>query len=243
MDRSHSIALFEKYAGAVALVEVELADGSLTCGSAFHVGDGQFVTARHVVEGGTIRSVQTTHDSTERFRSQLGIERIETLSRPGPALSVARVLGHPDEQVDVAALQTTGIDAPAVPVGTPDEEIGRSVLLEPVLVMGYPRIPLTVDPRALVVCTAEVNAAVKLFSGFASLILSPTARGGFSGGLVLSSTGNALGVISQSLVDKEEQTQLGFLSALRVPEIRCCIDEGVEIASTIDVSLRVEESD
>ena len=122
--------------------------------------------------------------------------------------------------------RVTGIDAPSVPVAVPEHEVGRRVILEPVLVLGYPRIPQTVDPPGSVVTTAEVNAAVKLFAGVASLILSPTARGGFSGGLVLSSAGTALGVISQSLVADHEQTQLGFLSALRAPEIAACLAAG-----------------
>ena len=46
--------LFRHYGPAVAYVEVESSDGDRGIGTAFHVGGGIYVTARHVVEGQTI---------------------------------------------------------------------------------------------------------------------------------------------------------------------------------------------
>jgi S1-C subfamily serine protease len=223
VDRPTAIALYERYAGAVAVVEVETTAGDLSIGSAFHIGHGIYVTARHVAER-KIVSLQTTQPSREILRSTLGLERTETLSTPGQAV-VEGSLVHPKEQVDVGIIKTTGLDAPSVSLDDPDEDVGRRLLLEPVLVMGYPRIPLALDPPALVVTTAEVNAAVSRYpDGIPALILSPTARGGFSGGLVLSARGTALGVVARSLVQEDEQVQLGFLSAMRVPQVIECLE-------------------
>jgi S1-C subfamily serine protease len=223
MQREDAIALFEHFAGSVAAVEVETDDG-LGLGSAFHVGDGLFVTARHVAEH-KIVSVQTTQPSQDRLRSRLGVERVVTLSTPAKASYVGRVSFHPNDDVDIAVIATDGLgDAPSVELNDPDEEVGKSLLLEPVLVMGYPRIPLTLDPPALVVTTAEVNAAVALLpSRLPALVLSPMARGGFSGGLVLTASGTALGVVTQSLVEDHDRTQLGYLSALRSAQILECL--------------------
>ena len=54
--------LFERYAPAVAYVSVRLPNGDESIGSAFHVGEGVFVTARHVVEGCTILEIANTVD-------------------------------------------------------------------------------------------------------------------------------------------------------------------------------------
>lgn len=228
VDRATAVALFELYAGAVAAVGVETDDGP-QIGSAFHVGGGVFVTARHVAEA-EIMSLQTTHPSARTFRTVLGVERIETLSSPARAATIDEGLFHPNPDTDIALIRTTGLSPPAVPLVDVDSDAGRRVLLEPVLVMGYPRIPHAIDPPALVVTTAEVIAAPSLWSSSPPLILSTTARGGFSGGLVLAGTGTALGVISQALVADDEQTQLGFLAALRAELIVECLNaNGIEI--------------
>ncbi|MGO9899664.1 MAG: trypsin-like peptidase domain-containing protein [Solirubrobacteraceae bacterium] len=155
-------------------------------------------------------------------------------------MAVDDVIFHPDADVDVAVIQTSGASAPAVALNEPDERIGGRLLLEPVLVMGYPRIPQALDPPALVVATSEVTAAVALYSQrVPTLILSSTARGGFSGGLVLSSSGTALGVIAQSLVEGGEQVQLGFLSALRVSAIIECLEAaGVDVPVVQTLAVR-----
>ncbi|MGO9899663.1 MAG: hypothetical protein ACLP0J_08205 [Solirubrobacteraceae bacterium] len=59
MDRAIAIALYERYAGSVAAVEVRTSDGDLSMGSAFHIGEGLYATARHVAQN-EIVSMQTT---------------------------------------------------------------------------------------------------------------------------------------------------------------------------------------
>jgi S1-C subfamily serine protease len=52
--------MFVDFACAMADIEVEDEAGEIGVGSAFHVGEGVFVTARHVVENFDIREVGST---------------------------------------------------------------------------------------------------------------------------------------------------------------------------------------
>src|SRR6185437_7291116 len=60
MDTGQARRLYDLFRGALGYIEVEDPDGKLGIGSCFHVGDGVFVTARHVVEGKTIREIRMT---------------------------------------------------------------------------------------------------------------------------------------------------------------------------------------
>ena len=50
MDSDSLRQLYDLYASAVAFVSVVNNNGDESIGTAFHIGDGVFVTARHVVE-------------------------------------------------------------------------------------------------------------------------------------------------------------------------------------------------
>jgi hypothetical protein len=51
--------LYLRYGCCTAYVAIER-DGQAGIGSAFHIGEGVFLTARHVVEGGTITEIRIT---------------------------------------------------------------------------------------------------------------------------------------------------------------------------------------
>ena len=57
---------FKKYRGAVGFMETLNAAGDLQGGTCFHVGEGVFVTARHVVENHTISEVRFDDDSVNQ---------------------------------------------------------------------------------------------------------------------------------------------------------------------------------
>lgn len=42
---------FHNYRGCIAFIETTNSQGDVGIGTCFHVGDGVFVTARHVIEG------------------------------------------------------------------------------------------------------------------------------------------------------------------------------------------------
>jgi S1-C subfamily serine protease len=214
--------LFETYASAVAYVSVESRDGTQSIGTAFHVGEGVFVTARHVVENKTIRSVATTQGTMRPLKSPEGA--YEAVHHAGTGRVTRGPFLHPNSDVDVAALVVDGIDAPIIPLGGHlDDWLGTELVLCPVLVLGYPPIPFSREPL-LVAATGEVNAIVdKYTGGHPQFVLSTMARGGFSGGLALTDFGCALGVITESLGQAGQPAELGYFSVLTVEPIYVCL--------------------
>ena len=79
--------LLERYGDAVFYIAIER-DGSHSLGSAFHVGDGLLMTARHVVESSTITCIGRSDPMG--FRTHL----------------IGDPLFHPNPRVDVAILRT-----------------------------------------------------------------------------------------------------------------------------------------
>ena len=199
--------LFEKYAPAVAYIAVESADGTQSIGSAFHVGEGVFVTARHVVEHHRILEICTT------------VERGATgIVKRGPFF-------HPNPKIDVAALVVDGIDSAVIPLGGHlDDWINDSeFLLREVLVLGYPRIPLA-DKPVLVASRAEVNAIVdQIDCPHPRFLVSTMARGGFSGGPCLIEWDFALGVITHALIRDHGAVESGFMTVISVEPILQCL--------------------
>ncbi|GAB4052724.1 hypothetical protein GCM10028775_35230 [Catellatospora paridis] len=63
MDSGKAREIFKQYASATVYVAVESEAGDQAIGSAFHVGEGVFVTARHVVEGKQIVEVASTEET------------------------------------------------------------------------------------------------------------------------------------------------------------------------------------
>jgi hypothetical protein len=61
--------LYHRYGCCMAYITVEK-DGDENIGSAFHVGDGVFVTARHVVEGSRNKGMRLTNPNLY-YRSEL----------------------------------------------------------------------------------------------------------------------------------------------------------------------------
>ncbi|MDQ4144825.1 MAG: serine protease [Actinomycetota bacterium] len=160
-------------------------------------------TARHVLEGKRLDEV-----------TQFG--------HPDRPLNIERTLVPKDEGKDVALLQTDfdGSFAQGRIEGVPDNErtdhirlgthLDAWVRLEFVmtrcLVMGYPRIPQA-KTRGLVSVAGHVNAVIDKMVGSTHphFIISPVARGGFSGGPVISEYGFLLGVYTEELLEKLHQ--------------------------------------
>ena len=81
-------------------------------GTAFHVSDNIWVTARHVLEGNEIRETATTVRSIAEYSKLLsahgGTVDPGLFSLPGGSRLAGRPLLHPDSAVDVAALRLQG---------------------------------------------------------------------------------------------------------------------------------------
>lgn len=222
--------LFRKYAGGMAYVSVRQPNGEESIGTAFHVGDGVFVTARHVLDGNTILSVATVvnryvPDPTGLvsiagfpgyFRS---VEARKGTHRDGPFF-------HPDRSVDVAAIVVDGLEPSIVPLGghLDDWVNDDAFILSRGIIMGFPPIPLTNRP-VLVTATAEVNAVVDKYSGrHPHFVMSAMPRGGFSGGVCILEWDFALGIITESLNRDHRPIEQGFMAVLTVEPIRACLE-------------------
>lgn len=186
--------LFERYSPAVRMVEALDSSGDKTCGTAFHLGRGVWATARHVLE------------DTAQPRLIIG---------NGDPVGIGEWFGAPDADV---AIFTTSTERPrhVVPLGGHLDDWIRDedFYLAPVLLMGYPRVPLS-QGRALVAVTGEVNAVIdRIDDRHVQFIVSPLARGGFSGGPAICGWDFALGVVSQEL--SEDVTAPGFTAVVSV---------------------------
>lgn len=232
MSRTNLTAreLYERYASAVAYVVVETPTGDEAIGSAFHVGEGVFITARHVVDGNKLLHIGTTvsryvpdPDGIVTIHGRAGTFRHvpcgEGALRSGPHF-------HPDDSVDVAAIVVDGLQPPTVPLGSHlDDWINdNAFILAPAIVMGYPPIPFSREPL-LVAARAEINAVVDKHTGdHPHFVISIMPRGGFSGGLCVVEWDFALGVVTEALVRDNKPTELGFMSVLSVEPIFVCLE-------------------
>jgi hypothetical protein len=221
--------LYERYASAVAYLAVERTDGRQSIGSAFHVGEGVFLTARHVVEGRQIREIATTvHRYVEDPVGNLTFDGREGRFRGMPPSAGKLRSGphfHPDSAVDVAALVVDGIDAPVIPLGSHLDDLlnDEAFVLRRVLAMGYPPVPLSKRP-VLIAASAEVNAVIDPYvKGHPHFILSSMARGGFSGGPCLVEWNFALGLITNAFTSGDEPVELGYMGVISVEPLLVCL--------------------
>ncbi|MFD3884018.1 S1 family peptidase [Streptomyces microflavus] len=238
MDSGKARKLFESYAAAMAYVEVENQGGDLNIGSAFHVGEGVFVTARHVVEGNKIVEVGMTESIDIELAGSEAEDARSFVYSDGKKQPVHRVSNgvmkleggpyfHGDDRVDVAVFKVEEIDShtPVVPLGGHlDDWLGRSdFVLTEAVVLGYPPIPMAKYPT-LVGTRAEVSAQIDLYgTPHVHFVLSAMARGGFSGGVAFSEYGFALGMVTMSLLSGEQSVESGYMSAVTVEPIFECL--------------------
>lgn len=220
-------ALFQSYKPALVRITVQTPAGDLSTGTAFHIGDGWLVTAAHVLRDGVVQEVVS-----------------ELASAP---LTVESVIFHKDERIDLA-LMKTDLDLShylhgTMLLGSPrgfvrtdhieigghlDDWIGDELALSKVLLMGYPPIPFS-KHAVLLASEGEVNAVVDKYSGpHPHFIISCPARGGFSGGPVLSEYGFLLGVLVESLVIDGKDAETGYSSAISIEPLLVMLhDHGI----------------
>ncbi|MFL6604447.1 MAG: serine protease [Steroidobacteraceae bacterium] len=238
MEIANARYFYDRYAAAMAYVVVGNSDGSESIGSAFHVGEGVFVTARHVVEGKDIREVATVAHAYIRLSGEeaekslctivSGDEKYKAYSLYPAVLAIEKgPYHHPDDGVDIAVFRVANIDThtPAIPLGDHlDDWLGQDdFVLTEVVVLGFPPIPFAGGPH-LFAARGEVNALMDLrHAKHPHFLVSAMPRGGFSGGVVLSRAGTALGVVTQSLVMDSQPEQLGYMAVLSVQPIYVCL--------------------
>lgn len=250
MDSREARKLYAEHAHAIAYVDVETERGDRSIGSAFHIGEGVFVTARHVVENCRIIEVKMTEpvpvSSREYFRDILKVDVTDEYIKEYDE-KLGEVMGHPplfkhfvkpleivagpffaaEPGFDVAVFRVREIHDAAgiVKLGVHwDDWVYRGLWhLSDAIVLGYPPVPMVNHP-VLVSARAEIHTfVVPRHAPAVHFILSATPRGGFSGGVAIHEGGDALGVITSSFNMNHEPEQLGFFAVLSVEAIYKCL--------------------
>lgn len=252
MDSEHARRLYYQHASALAYIDVLKQDGNRAIGSAFHIGDGIFVTARHVLERNEIVEIKVTEpvgvSSGEFFRRTLKVDVSDEYikqydeiicNRMGAAplfkhyLEPLKLTNGPffpdNDEIDVAVFKVKKMHSAAaiVKLGIHwDDWVYRGLWhLSDAIVLGYPPIPMVNEPT-LVAARAEIHTfVVPRHAPAVHFILSAVPRGGFSGGVAIHEGGDALGVITSSFVQNSEPEQLGFFSVLSIEAIVKCLEK------------------
>jgi len=190
---------------------------SIGVGTAFHIGDGYLVTARHVVEDRTITTVKPSSNF-----ATLTLESIEIVYPDDETVDLALIKSDFSLEYYMTHVSFWGdpkVDkVDHIQIGTHlDDWLDDGLILFDVIVFGYPNIP-TSDSRQLVAVQGQVNAIIDPYIGanHPLFVISPMARGGFSGGPVLAKGGWLLGVMTSSLVTDSAIPEVGFGAALSV---------------------------
>lgn len=207
---------------AVLYVSVE---DARDCGiaSAFHLGQGWFATARHVVEHRKIKKIGRLDVTAKTQKTYAGTLATTTTFPAFSSANISPPIFHSDPKVDVAIFQCEEFQGPEIRLELRSETLAyNEFLLEPVLVLGYPPIPFSKEPF-LVCIVGEVAAVIEPYHvGRRHFIISGTPRGGFSGGvaLTLNAQSTTLGVITESLHSGDGSPESGFLSVVSAEAVK-----------------------
>ena len=199
---------------SVAYVTVKTIDGDESIGTAFHIGQGYFVTAKHVLEKNTLLEVCLTQPLS--ILDGPHSDPLTEQERP-TLLTVVSSPIFAEGDIDVAIFQVVEHEGiPAIPLNSMHDinQTEDQALLSHVLCIGYPPIPLTTHPFQ-VAADATINAMVRFRgSDYLTYVLSATARGGFSGGPIIDETGNAIAMVTEGLVRDNNIAETGYMACL-----------------------------
>jgi hypothetical protein len=209
--------IVEMYKPCVLHIETEGKEGDLGNGTAFHIGDGYLVTARHVINNRIIKSIRSQH-------REVSTNGISIYFSDDPEVDIA-VLGtdfnldfYMSDKYRIIKGEKEVEKFDHIPLGTHlDDWIDDGFYLMEVVLMGFPPIPLSKYP-VMVAVRGEINAVVDPYAGCKNplFVISPLARGGFSGGPVLVGDGWLLGVLTNSLVENGSPPEMGYHAAISI---------------------------
>jgi len=217
--------LYQLYRPCIACVVVKDPTGDLNRGSAFHIGNGFLVTARHVVENVEIVEILPSAYAHQPVK----VRRVHFSHSEHVDLAILETdysLEHYMTKVQIIEGDRQREKVDFIPIGGHlDDWLGDELVLSRALLVGFPTLP-RVNSLVPVAVEAEVNAVVSRYDQpHAHFIISAVPRGGFSGGPVLSEYGFLLGVLTDSLFRADQPHELGFASAVSVEPLLELIHE------------------
>ncbi|MFI9613225.1 serine protease [Streptomyces sp. NPDC052023] len=197
-------------------METQDENGEVGIGTAFHIGDGYLVTARHVIQGRHLTNIIPADSGT------VSLDSVEVIFPSDPCTDLAILKTNFSLDAYMEGVKFWGRDdvrkVSHIQIGSHlNDWLDDSVILTRVVAFGYPPIPTSPCPR-LVAVRGEINAIIDPYVGSHDplFVISPMARGGFSGGPVLTEDGWLVGVITSSLLTDHAAPELGFGAALTV---------------------------
>lgn len=202
-------------------------------GTGFHIGGGYIATAKHVIENADYQVIAHKDIGSSTRKAEFCALSNDPAHHEEHALKVEQEFFPADSKIDIAVIKTDfnsdywmsrtvsthwkKKDHFQLDYMLYDEDLYETdILLREVFMIGYPRIPYT--DHAYVVCVrADINALVgKMSTPHGHLILSSTARGGFSGAPVLNQHGKVIGICTESLNENDKLVEAGFTAALSI---------------------------
>ncbi|WP_339511912.1 S1 family peptidase [Pseudomonas sp. RL_15y_Pfl2_60] len=225
---------FAAYKGSVAYIVTTDSNGDEGIGSAFHVGNGVFITARHVLEGRELNEIGFDDNSISQLLINNAL-RSETFCIPKTCITSGPFF-HNNPEIDIACFTLNVTPNSFIPLGSHLDDFltQYELVLYRTLALGYPPIPFS-DRPILFASSGEVNALVDLYAGtkHPHFIISSMARGGYSGGPVMvaynednEKSGTALlGMVTQSLVKDGNSSETGYFAVLTVEPIYDCLEQ------------------
>ena len=168
-----------------------------------HAGTGLIVSPRFILTCGHVIDDMT-------------LDKVQIIQ--GKSIPITSAITHPT--IDIGLIKTSK-----------DMTINPGILMrqplitERVFTIGYPRIPLTINPTIVMQGGEVTSESTKLLYGQEVFLYSAIARPGNSGGPIISHTGHVIGIVTQQLEEQSNHSSSPFHAGIDINTIKSSILE------------------